>query len=261
MKAKGICLDAGRPKRTLLIFALTAALSMLPATVCAGPPFVTDDPFPLPIHTGEFYLFASGTNSRDGVFLDAAPGVELNYSFLRNTFFHSITPLSYAEPSGAASAYGLGDIELGFKWRFLKQANLRPDVGIFPFLEVPSGDKERGLGNGHPQLFLPLWLGGNKGPWTAYGGGGYWINPGSGNRNWWFTGGVLQRQINDKLYLGVELFHQTPDTTDGSSSTGFNVGGGLTVAGPYQILFSAGRNIENTSANRFSFYIALYRTF
>jgi hypothetical protein len=260
MEVKGFC-HAGRTYRKSIISALAAIFLIVPSAVNAGPPFITDDPFPLPFRTGEFYLFATGTNSGDGLFLDAAPGVELNYSFFGNTFFHSITPLSYAEPFGEPSAFGLGDIELGFKWRFLKQEHLRPEAGIFPFLEVPSGDEGRGLGNGHPQLFLPLWLGGNWGPWTAYGGGGYWINPGAGNRNWWFTGGVLQRQINDKLYLGVELFHQTPDTNDGSSSTGFNIGGGLIVAGPYQILFSAGRNIENTSANRFSFYIALYRTF
>lgn len=260
MKPVGI-VPAGCAHRISLVLTFAAALLLLPAPASAGPPFITDDPFPLPFRTGEAYLFASGTESSGGLLLDAAPGVELNYSVFRNTFFHSITPLSYAEPEGEPSAYGLGDIELGFKWRFVKQAGFRPDAGTFPLLEVPSGDRERGLGSGHLQLFLPVWLGGNHGPWTAYGGGGYWINPGEGNRNWWFTGTVLQRQINKKLYLGTEFYHQTPDTASGSSSTGFNIGGGLTVAGPYQILFSAGRNIENTSDNRFSFYIALYRTF
>jgi hypothetical protein len=46
---------------------------------------------------------------------------------------------------------------------------------------------------------------------ATFGGGGYWINPGAGNKNHWFVGWVLERKITDKLTLGVELFHQTPD--------------------------------------------------
>jgi len=240
---------------------LAVFLAALSATAYAGPPFVTDDPYPLPLHTGEFYLFAAGTHAADGDTLDAAPGVELNYSFFQNTFFHLVAPLGCTDPSEGPSAYGLGDVELGFKWRFIEQGPKLPDVGVFPFLEVPTGDESRGLGNGRPQVYLPLWLGKDWEPWTVYGGGGYWINPGTGNRNWWFTGAVVQRQLTDRLYLGGEIFHQSADTEDGSSSTGFNLGGGLTVTGPYQILLSAGRNIKNSAANRFSFYLALYRTF
>jgi hypothetical protein len=236
----------------------------LPLTyICAyaDPPFVTDDPFPLPYHSGEFYFFTTGTYAADGTTLDAAPGVEANYSLFQNTFFHMVVPLAYTKPSGENSAYGLGDVELGFKWRFIEQSHLIPDIAIFPLIELPTGDESRGLGNGQPQVFLPIWLGENWGPWTIYGGGGYWINPGAGNRNWLFTGIVIQRQITERLYLGGEIYHQTPDTVEGSQSTGFNVGGGCIVSGPYQILFSAGRNVQDTSSNHFSFYVALYRTF
>jgi hypothetical protein len=47
------------------------------------------------------------------------------------------------------------------------------------------------------------------GPWTAYGGGGYWINPGAGNKNYSFLGAALWRKVNDRLNLGAEIFHQT----------------------------------------------------
>ncbi|MEJ2143999.1 MAG: transporter [Acidobacteriota bacterium] len=238
-----------------------AATLLLQVTVMAGPPFQTDDPAPLPLHTGEFYLFATGTRTAGETDLDAGPGVELNYSAFRNTFFHLVVPLASSHPFGEPSAYGLGDIETGFKWRFLQQSRSLLDVGIFPFLELPTGDEMRGLGNGKPQVLLPLWLGKDSEAWTVYGGAGYWINPGAGNRNWWFTGLVVQRQITQRLYLGGELYHQTPDTKGGSPGTGFDVGGGLTLAGPYQVLFSAGRNIQDPVDNRFSFYAALYRTF
>ena len=237
------------------------AVLLLQTGVYAGPPFVTDDPAPLPYHTGEFYLFSAGTRTADGTALDAGPGGELNYSAFRNTFFHLVVPLAYSHPFGEPSSYGLGDIETGFKWRFMEQSRSGLDVGIFPFLELPTGDEKRGLGNGKPQILLPLWLGKDTGPWTVYGGAAYWINPGTGNQDWWFTGVVVQRQITERLNLGGELYHQTPDTKGGSPGTGFDVGGALTLVGPYQILFSAGRNIQNPEDNRFSFYVALYRTF
>jgi hypothetical protein len=58
---------------------------------------------------------------------------------------------------------------------------------MFPLVEVPSGDADKGLGNGKTQYFLPVWLQKDFGKWTIYGGGGYWINPGTGNKNWWFS--------------------------------------------------------------------------
>jgi len=62
-------------------------------------------------------------------------------------------------------------------------------------LEVPTGSHGRNLGSGHLQTFLPIWLQKSMGKWTAYGGGGYWINPGAHNRNWCFTGLVIQHQV------------------------------------------------------------------
>jgi hypothetical protein len=239
---------------------LAAILLWAPAA-WSGPPFKTDDPEPLPYHTGEAYLFASGTLTVAGRTLDAAPGMELNYSFLPNTFVHLVVPLAYDDPEGGRSAYGAGDVELGFKWRFVKQESWLPDVAVFPFVELPTGSRRRGLGNGEAQVYLPIWLQKDWGPWTVNGGAGYWINPGAGNRNWWFSGVVVQRQLGESLSLGGELYHETADTVGGRSGAGFDVGGCYTVAGPYQVLFSAGRNFENTAANRFSFYVALYRTF
>jgi hypothetical protein len=247
--------------KILVLLSVTGLSILLPIKAFAGPPFAIDDPFSLPFHTGEFYLFAAGTHAIDGTMLDAVPAIEANYSLIPNTFLHLVAPLSLNKPTGESSAYGMGDVEIGFKWRFLDQSGSRPVVAVFPFVELPTGDESRGLGGGKAQVFLPVWLGKETGPWTMYGGGGYWINPGKENRNWWFTGILVQRQLTARAFLGGELFHQTADAVDGSSSTGFSAGGGVTIAGPYQALFSIGRNVQNVEANRLSFYAALYRTF
>ena len=244
---------------TLIVVAVL--FLVLPTTVWAGPPFATDDPFPLPLQTGEFYLFSAGGHAAGETAVDAAPGIEANFSFLPGTFLHLIVPLSLSCPTAGPAYYGVGDVEVGFKWRFLEQSSNSPEVGMFPIVVLPTGNEEHGLGSQKAQAFLPLWLGKEMGPWTTYGGGGYWINPGDGNRDWWFMGWLLQRQISGWLFLGGEVFHQTPDAEDASAGTGINVGGGLNVTGPYQFLFSAGRNIQDPDANQLSFYAALYRTF
>lgn len=227
----------------------------------ANPPFETDDPGVFPLHTGEAYLFSSGGRGAGGWGLDAAPGAEINYSAFPNTFFHVVVPLAYNNPAGGDSAYGLGDVELGFKWRFLSQERNGIDVATFPLAELPTGNAQRGLGSRRASYFLPLWLEKDWGPWTVYGGGGRWFMNDPGQRDWWFTGVVVQRQVTRALYLGGEVFHKTAQTVGGSESTGYNLGGGYHLGGPWQLLFSAGRNLTQVDDNRFSYYVALYRTF
>lgn len=240
---------------------IAAAVCVLAAKAHANPPFETDDPGVFPLHTGEGYLFTAGSRSGDATSLDAAPGAEINYSFLPNTFAHLVVPLAYNDPVERGSAYGPGDVELGFKWRFLDQHNDDIDVATFPLAELPIGNSRRGLGSSHASYFLPLWLEKDWGPWTVYGGGGRWFTNEPNSRNWWFSGVLIQRQLTADLYLGSELFHQTAQTRDGRGATGFNVGGGYTLYGAWQLLFSAGRNLTDVADNRFSYYLALYSTF
>ena len=44
-----------------------------------------------------------------------------------------------------------------FKYRFVHQTGMLPDIGTFPLVEVPSGNYEEGFGNGRAQYFLPIW--------------------------------------------------------------------------------------------------------
>lgn len=128
---------------------------------------------------------------------------------------------------------------------------------------MPSGSATRGLGSGHFQFFLPLWAQKDfaDGRWTTYGGGGYWIRRGAGQRDGWFNGVLLQRNFNAATFLGAELYHQTPDHVGGCASTGFDIGGGLPLPSGNQLLWSAGRNLSDVATNRFSYYLALYRLF
>jgi hypothetical protein len=240
---------------------LVALLWLVPATAAfAGPPFLTDDPVPVDYRHGEIYLFSTGTHDSGGT-SGVGPAVEFNYGILPDTMIHLITPMAFGAPEGGSSHFGYGDTEVGVNYRFFHETDLLPMIGVFPLVEIPTGDEDKGLGNGEVQWFLPIWLQKDFGKWTTFGGGGFWINPGAGNKNYWFSGIVLQYNFSDTFYLGGEFFHQTADTVDGKDSTGFNLGGSVPVGDNLQILFSAGRGLTNTSSNRFSYYLALYHLF
>ncbi len=155
--------------------------------------------------------------------------------------------------------YGLGDTEIGMKYRFIHETDETPQVGTFPIVHIPTGDNDRGLGSGHVPVFLPVWLQKSWGPWTTYGGGGYWTNPGAGNKNFWQMGWLVQRDITKFITLGAEIFYFGKDTVDGRDRTGCNIGGILNLNQENHILFSAGRDI--TGDNRFSAYLGYQWTF
>jgi hypothetical protein len=150
-------------------------------------------------------------------------------------------------------------MELGAKFRFIQETDLRPQVGVFPIVVLPTGDKNRGLGSGDIQVFLPIWVQKGWGPWKTYGGGGYWINPGTDNKNYWFFGWEVQRDITEYLTLGAEIFHQTPSEVGGESNTGFNVGSIVNFSDLHHLLLSAGTDFSGP--NNASFYVGYQLTF
>ena len=154
---------------------------------------------------------------------------------------------------------GYGDTELGVKYRFIKQTSWLPDLACYPLLEVPTGNAARGLGAGHPQVYLPLWLQKDFGKWSTFGGGGYWINPGTYNWNWWYAGWAVQYQVADHLALGAEIYHQTRQDIDDSSSTVINAGGTWDLNDEDHILFSVGHTIQGQSA--YVGYVGIQFTF
>ena len=218
----------------------------------AGPPFRTDDPETVGDRHWEIDIASQLSKDKDGISA-TAPQLEANYGPLPNLDLHMITPFSYVSPNEGSTHYGFGDLELGAKYRFIQESDWIPMVATFPLVEMPTGNRAQGLGNGHVRAFIPLWFQKSCEPWTTYGGGGYWINPGQGNKNYWFIGWVVQRDLSEKITLGGELFHTTPEMVGESSQTGFNVGGFFNFTEEHHLLLSAGRDIHGP--NRFSMYL------
>jgi hypothetical protein len=246
---------------------------LFPATVLAGPPFLTDDPEPVDYGHWEINNYTSSVFAR-GTSYTVAPGSDINYGVLPNVQAHVNVAFAASTTSGIGTSYGPADLELGVKYRFVetKPDDWWPQIAIYPFLDLPSGDASRGLGTGSVHAFLPVWVQKDFGEWTTYGGGGYWMNPGPGNRDYWFTGWTLLRQVTESLQFGGEIYHQTRSTLSAPGSSGFpigtkdttgvNLGGTYDFDTTYHLLFSAGTGLQNaTRSNDFSYYIALRVTY
>ncbi len=192
--------------RAVLWPALLLGASLLGRTVWAGPPFLTDDPEPVELGHWEFYL-ASQWTAADHAATGSAPQVEVNYGALPGLQLHVIVPATLAWQSGQPVHYGLGDIELGAKYRFVEEGDRRPQIGIFPLVLVPTGSEERGLGAGTTQVLLPIWIQKSFGPWLTYGGAGLHLASGDDDV---VAGWLLQRKVLGMIALGAEAFFTFP---------------------------------------------------
>ena len=264
-----------RPRRATTLWptswmaAIFAAFSLLAfGRATAGPPFMTDDPEPVEYGHWEVNAFSAGAHG-SGDTSGLGPSLEINYGALPNLQLHVITGAAFDHPSGNPLRMGPSDTEIGAKYRFINPGpdDWWPQIGVFPLVETPTGNAARGLGAGYTQAFLPVWIQKDFGQWTTYGGGGYWINPGPGNRNYWFAGWVLQRHVADRLTLGGEIFHQTSAMVGRAGSWGFNLGGVYDLTDQYHLLFSAGQGgllyAVDAAATRkpITYYVAFQRTF
>ena len=244
--------------RKVIAIAFVIAPLFAWAFAWAGPPYVTDDPEPVEYRHWELYLASQTFHGRDG-WTGTASHIEVNYGAIADVQLHVIAPLAYAIPDQGKASLGYGDTELGIKFRFVQERESVPMIGTFPFLEVPSGARDRGLGNGSAQVFLPVWLQKSFGPWTTYGGAGVWIDVGDRDRHWWYFGWQVQRTICDGFALGAEVFYTTPEEHGGEGDTRFNIGGVIDFTDAHHLLLSAGRSLQGS--NLFQGYVAYQLTF
>jgi len=238
------------------LIATLALLLALPVHA-GGPPFLTDDPEPLDYQHWETYIFTIGNRSA-GHYTVEGPALEVNYGAIPDVQLHWIAPMTTAGGNGSPARSGLGDMELGVKYRFVHETNGWPQIGVFPFVELPTGNANRGLGNGRVWYQLPLWVQKSWGPWMTDIGGGAALNSAPGQRDHPYGGWLLQRTIGDHLNLGGEVFAQGRDTDTDHGFVALNFGGSYNFNEHFSLLFSAGHSIAGD--NQTLWYSGLYWT-
>ncbi len=221
-------------------------VSLMAAPAQAGPPFKTDDPEPVDYHHWEFYVASEQLFQRHET--DATcPHFEVNYGAVPDVQLHIVAPIGYVHTQDGTH-YGYSDTELGVKYRFLKETETMPQVGVFPLIELPTGNEQKQLGAGAAQVYIPVWAQKSSGKLTTYAGAGFWYNPTDGGRNWVFSGWEVQYDFSEVLTLGGEVYYQTPNVVGGVSSVGVDIGGYINADEHNHILFSFGPTISSPSS-------------
>lgn len=222
----------------------------------AGPPFLTDDPEPVPLKHWEYYI-SSINNFQSDAWSGTSPHFEVNYGLIRNMQVHLLLPVNYLHMLHQTTKFGYADTEFGIKYRFIRETKNRPQVGTFPIFEIPTV-KNDAFSDGKVKVFIPVWAQKSWDKLTTYGGAGYTINPGTGNKNPAFLGWELQYDFSQVVTLGGEIYFQSADAVDSKSTTAFNIGGSVNFSEQFHIIYSLGHSITNN--NFFSSYVGLYWT-
>jgi len=82
-----------------------------------------------------------------------------------------------------------------------------------------------------------------------YGNVGFWRQTAAETRNYVYAGAVLERETNERLTLGAELFGNSPKERGSGSDVAFSLGGAWKLSKHVNLLFAGGRDIVgDTSA-------------
>jgi hypothetical protein len=229
------------------------AALVLPAAAIAGPPFLTDDPEPTELGHWEIYaplLEASGTGSD----YEGGLGAELNYGLVKDVQLTVGVSGAFAH-SGGRTKWGAGDLEASVKYRFFRDERRGVQIAAFPGITLPTGSNA--MSAGRVTALLPVWVQKDSGRWSVFGGGGYAINPGPGNKDFWTGGVALTHQFDDRLTVGLEADREGASEVGGRGTTSLGLGAIYDFPGPLRLLASGGPAFNGANSSSFHAFLAL----
>lgn len=151
---------------------------------------------------------------------------------------------------------GSGGIELDHRLYRQQEGGWLPSIGVAPEILLPSPAAKFGLGTNALHAHLPLILTSKVGAWTTTENVAYAINPGPGNRNYWFVGGILDRALSATVHLGAELYYRSSTGAGLRDTVGFTVGAELKLSDHQAVFASIGRALVHArDTNRVTSYL------
>jgi hypothetical protein len=237
-----------RPLSRLIVL----ACAIIAGPSWAGPPYLTDDPAPTDTGHWEIYAFASGEGRRSAAETNA--GFDLNYGAVKGVQLTATLPLSFSHDPNDGWRGGTGDVELGVKYRFLDDERTGISAAIFPRAILPTAAHSPGE---RTRFLLPLWIEKDfTGGTSVFGGGGYTINPGTGNRDFWQAAIAATESVTRKISVGAEVARQGSDAVGGTAQTRAGLGTIVQLSDHVSLLFSGGPSWADHRTN-YRFYGAL----
>jgi hypothetical protein len=235
MTASGV-----RLRHTILFCALLAFPGL--ALAQGGPPFYTTDPgtpgnMNWEVNFGYMPFLFNGNSTTH------VPDVDINFGVGDRIQLTYENAWLRVWNQGAPAKYGMGQDNIGVKWRFYDSGEEGMQFSIFPqaFLNNPNHAVQRGITPPGSSFLFPVEFTRKIGPVDLNLETGYsWVHLGP---NSWFTGMAVGHEFTKKLELDAELF------TTGTFHPAFaqpvlDVGGRYKVHRPFIFLWMAGRSVE-----------------
>ncbi|MEP6944605.1 MAG: hypothetical protein ABJA02_01720 [Acidobacteriota bacterium] len=239
---------------------ISAVLLVSSASAQGGPPMITDDTETVP--SGHFEINTAFTIERgaDGEIL-GTPLVDFNYGLSEHFQLKIEIPWVLLHQFGQPSIGGLGNTNVGVRWRFRDQNELhRIALSIYPQLEFnnPTSSVRRGLVDRGPSVLVPLQWQTTIGKYGLNGDVGYRLKRGDDEL---IYGVVLGREFKYGIEVLGEIHGSGPRRSLGESEVVYNFGARVPMSKHLSLLLSGGRSIRSHHDLRFIGYAGLQVTF
>lgn len=236
-------------KRVALGCALAALLTgiLVSGLPCwAGPPLLTDDPETPGQHGWEVNVAHTLEKTRQGLGMEV-PIFDINYGLLENDQWKIEFPVACYDPESGDEHWGMGDLFLGWKYRFLEEDRLGFMASIYPQLSIPTGNERFELGEGGTGLLLPLEVGKHfcDDQLFVYGEVGYTVGLDKSELDSWRFGLAAEWQATKKLQLLAEVGAYTYPSGDESDNPFFQGGFRYALSERVSLMGAAGRSFRS----------------
>jgi hypothetical protein len=213
-----------------------------------GPPYYTNDPgtpgnMNWEINLGYMPFLCHGQS------VSHAPDVDINFGVGdRIQLTYEDAWLRVHNPEQPVK-YGLGQDQLGVKWRFYDGGDGGKAFSVFPQLLVnnPNDSVKRGIAPPGWSLILPLEFAKKFGPIDLNVEGGYQVV--HDGPNGWLAGLIVGHELTKKLELDSE-FYATGTWHPGFAQPTIDVGARYELHRPLILLLMAGRGVEPARNNQ-----------
>ncbi|MBP90803.1 MAG: hypothetical protein CMJ64_29515 [Planctomycetaceae bacterium] len=212
----------------------------------AGPPLITDDS-ETPGRGGWEINFSHSIEKTRDEFLMETPLIDINYGFLENDQWKIEFPVLSVDPTDDEVHWGMGDIEVGWKYRFWEEDERGLMASIYPQPLIPVGNERLGLSDGYFELLLPVEVGKHfcDDKLFVYAEVGYNIVFDHNGANEWIYGVAFDWAHSERLELLFEVGGVAFEDHAEADFAFFNVGLKYELNDRWSFIGSSGRSLRD----------------
>ncbi|WP_446333347.1 transporter [Burkholderia pseudomallei] len=190
-------------KRMLPLAAASALFA--PAGAHADHPFTSDDTNTQGDGNWQYELNVERTSKQPDIGRQQLWNTTLTRGFGERVDLYVQAPYTHVQTRSDEDGSGLGDLEIGAKWRVLERGPL--SIALKPRFTMPTGDDARGLGNGRASAGAMLLAQYDVARLQVLVNAGLMYQPNrQGNlASIWQACGAIVYRATDKLRLGVDI--------------------------------------------------------